>query len=729
MRMIGLVVWILLFGGNSFAQGVYRFQRADSVPVFNASGRILNPWAGGLNFVMAGEIHLDNDNLPDLVLFDKSGNRIVPFLNRGTPGSTQYIFAPEYRKNFPRITDWMVLRDYDGDGRSDIFAYYSGGTKIFRNVGNSSTGPVFQEVVYLLQSDYGNVITSIFIPSSDIPGIDDLDGDGDLDILAFDVFGGCVDYHKNLSVELFGHADSLRFELVTRNWGNFTEDGVSNTVNLNSDCGRSGLRHAGSTFLLLDVNGDRRKDLVLGDINFNNLVLLLNGGTLQQADMVQIQTNFPQGFGGSLPVDVTIFPAASYQDLNNDGIKDLFVAPIGDGRSQNHNGIWLYRNNGFDSLPSFQLAEQGFLQSDMIDLGEGAYPVWVDFDGDGLKDIVVGNFGYFISNSNYDSRLTAYRNTGTATEPSFSFFSGDFGGLSQSGLDGLVPAFGDLDGDGDMDLVVGEMNGRLHYYRNTASAGQPPQFALQTPNLGSIQVAQFSAPCLFDLNEDGKLDLLVGSRNGRLNYYQNNGTAQSPAFSSTPTIADIGGVNTVDQTVSFFGFSTPFVFADANDFQLFCGSYSGRIHHYKGLKGNLNGTWEPVTFLADSLIYDGFRTAVSLTDINNDGKFDLLLGNYSGGLSLLYGLIVNTSVSEWEAEASFRVFPVPAEALLQWELPTSWGATSFFVTDINGRTLISGQSVPEESASADISALAPGLYLLRLKSASGAEKVVKWIKN
>jgi hypothetical protein len=729
MKAFSFGLSLVLFVTGTFAQGVYRFQRADSVPVFGTSGKMPNPWAGGLNFVLAGELDLDGDAKNDLVVFDKSGNRIVPFLNRGTVGQIKYVHAPDYRRFFPQITDWMLLRDYDRDGKADIFAYYSGGTKVFRNVSAAPGQIAFQEVVYLLESDYGSTVTSLFIPSSDLPGIEDLDGDGDLDILAFDVFGGCVDYHKNLSMELFGHADSLTYELVTRNWGNFSEDGVNNSVYLDSDCGRSLRGHAGSTFLLLDVNGDQKKDLALGDINFNNLVFLLNGGTIQQADMVQVQTDFPQGYGGSLPVNTTIFPAASYQDLNNDGIRDLFVAPTGDGRSQNRNGIWFYRNNGFDSLPSFQLAEQGFLQNGMIDLGEGAYPVWVDFDSDGLKDIVVGNFGYFISNANYDSRLTAYKNIGTATEPSFSLFSADFGGLSQSGLDGLVPTFGDLDADGDEDLVVGESNGRLHYYRNTAPSGQPAQFVLQTPFFGGIQEPLFSAPCLFDLNEDGKLDLLVGSRNGKLNYYQNTGTAQMAQFSATPTVANAGGVNTVDQTQSFFGFSTPFVFPDANDFQLFCGSYSGRIYHHKGLKGNLNGNWPPVTFVADSLIYDGFRTAVSLSDINADGKWDMLLGNYSGGLALLYGLIVNTSVSEWETASSVRVFPVPAEGMLHWEIPAAWKGIRVTLSELNGKILLDKSGAFGEIGSLDVSSLSAGLYFLTFYSSSGAEKVVKWIKQ
>jgi hypothetical protein len=194
-------------------------------------------------------------------------------------------------------------------------------------------------------------------------------------------------------------------------------------------------------------------------------------------------------------------------------------------------------------------------------------------------------------------------------------------------------------------------------------------------------------------------------------------------------VANAGGVNTVDQTQSFFGFSTPFVFSDANDFQLFCGSYSGRIYHYKGLKGNLNGNWPPVTFVADSLIYDGYRTAVSLSDINADGKWDMLLGNYSGGLALLFGLIVNTSVSEWETAYPVRLFPVPAEEMLYWELPMPWEGIRISISDLNGRVLADKSGNYAASGSVDVSGLPRGLYFLRLYSSTGAEKTVRWIKQ
>lgn len=728
MRSLWLSISIFLSTAVA-GQGVYQFKRADTVHVTENSILLPNAWAGGLNFVLAGEIDLDFDGKFDLVFFDKSGNRVVPFLNYGTNGGNpSHKYAPEFRAKFPPMKEWMVLRDYNMDGKADIFTYYSGGTKIFLNTGSLADGLRFTETVNLLQSDYGVVTTSIFVPSTDVPGIADLDLDGDLDFLAFDVFGGCVDYHKNLSMELFGHADSLKFELVTRNWGNFKEDAFTNTVLLNEDCERSGLRHAGSTLLLLDVNGDRKKDLLLGDINYNNLVLLINGGTLATANMTQFQINFPVNFGGSANVNITVFPAASYIDVNNDGKKDLIVSPTAEGRSENNKGIWYYKNVGFDSLPNLQIEQKGFLQNTMIDMGEGAYPVFVDFDGDGLKDIVAGNFGYFVNTNNYDGRLRAYKNTGTPSEPAYTLFASDFGNLASANLDGITPTFGDLDGDGDLDMVVGEANGRLHYFRNIGSA-TVPQFTLQAANLAGIQEAQYSAPCLFDMNQDGLLDLVVGSRSGKLNYYQNTGTAQTPVFSSVPTVANVGGVNVTDQSVSFYGYSTPYIFADANNFQLFCGSFSGRIFHYKNLKNNLNGHWELVTDVADSLVYEGFRTAICVADINADGKLDMVLGNYSGGLSLFYGLIINNSVGESALPmVDANVYPNPFLDRVTIQMNPDFGQLEFRIYDMSGKELIVENWNGLYESTVDVSFLSPGMYVSVLKQKGFAPKVQKLVK-
>ncbi|MCB0779375.1 MAG: hypothetical protein KDC03_07565, partial [Flavobacteriales bacterium] len=57
---------------------------------------------------------------------------------------------------------------------------------------------------------------NLFVTQVDVPGIVDVDGDGDLDVLTFSIFGSYMEYHKNLSMELYGTCDSLTFEVRNR---------------------------------------------------------------------------------------------------------------------------------------------------------------------------------------------------------------------------------------------------------------------------------------------------------------------------------------------------------------------------------------------------------------------------------------------------------------------------------------------------------------------------------
>lgn len=59
----------------------------------------------------------------DLYVFDREGNRQLTFLNTGVLGEASYVFAPQYAANFPRLENWVLLRDYNNDGAMDIFAY------------------------------------------------------------------------------------------------------------------------------------------------------------------------------------------------------------------------------------------------------------------------------------------------------------------------------------------------------------------------------------------------------------------------------------------------------------------------------------------------------------------------------------------------------------------------------------------------------------------------------
>lgn len=705
------------------AQNVYEYQRADSVKVIELGQQVKYPWAGGLNYIEIGKIDLNYDGLSDLVAFENSGWKIVPFINLGGTSGENYRFAPEYISKFPTdLREWIQFVDYDADGRVDIFAYFSGSTMVYRNVGNVTSGLVFQKVKIQLPSLQGIGYFGIYTSPVDLPAFADIDSDGDIDVLTFNVLGSCLEYHRNMSMENFGNKDSLIFTYITDNWGNFTIGSSSNNVTLNDSC--DGQKHAGgSSLLALDLNGDNLKDLVIGDIGYNTMNYLINGGSLQYANMVQSNNNFPVGFGSAPAVNLSSYPAGFYLDINNDDKRDLILSP-NLAFAENTKGIWYYKNSGTDSQPLFNLVKKNFLQGDMIDVGEGAFPVLFDFDNDGLKDLLISNYGYYINVNVYDSRIKAYKNTGTASSPEFTLYSSDFGNLSSAGFVGIVPCFGDLDGDGDADMLVGERNGRLHYYKNTAPAGQTATYTLEAQNFSSIQELQHSSPILFDLDEDGLLDIIVGAKPGKLNFYKNIGTATMPQFPSIPTINDLGGVNVIDSSLSFNSYSTPFLFVDANDFQLFVGSANGRIFHYKNIKGNINGQFTLVTKNLGN-IKEGARTGVAVSDLNADGKFDMVVGNYAGGVALYYGTNINNSIGNESLSYDFEIFPNPAAEMFNLKLNGNKPQKiTYEIVSMDGKVcrkgLLTGISTP-----ISCEGLSHGLYFIRLINEHNAIKSVQ----
>ncbi|MCK6695489.1 MAG: hypothetical protein L6Q97_25725, partial [Thermoanaerobaculia bacterium] len=71
------------------------FQRLD-FPVVQNGKTLEYAFAGGMNAPQLSEADLNNDQIPDLVVFDRAGDVFLTFLNEGTPGERSYRFAPEF---------------------------------------------------------------------------------------------------------------------------------------------------------------------------------------------------------------------------------------------------------------------------------------------------------------------------------------------------------------------------------------------------------------------------------------------------------------------------------------------------------------------------------------------------------------------------------------------------------------------------------------------------------
>ncbi|MEI7490280.1 MAG: T9SS type A sorting domain-containing protein [Bacteroidota bacterium] len=656
------------------------------LPAFGQSsqaGNMKYTWAGGLNACQFCAIDLDLDGLNDLLIFDRHGNRKLTFINQGGSGQVNYRYAPEYEALLPEMQEWVITADYNCDGKMDIFTYGYGGVRVFRNTSAGSLG--FHLQTDLLKSWYYTGYVGILVTSADYPAIADVDGDGDLDLLTFFGLGSYMEYHKNLSMEKFGNCDSLDYRLTDHCWGKFKESEGGNRITLNAVCpyaisndlvtadGFSPPKHTGSTLLANDLNGDGLTDLVIGDVDFPNLIALTNGGTRDSALMVSQDTLFPSY---DRNIRLFSFPALSYLDLDNDGIKDLVVSPFDPSyyNAENTKSCWFYKNTGSNTNPQFIFQAENLFQSEMLDFGSGSNPVGADLNGDGLQDIIAGNYGYYDSSEYHSGFLQSYftsslawiKNTGSTASPSFELGTSDLANTSRLKVHSLYPAFYDLNNDGIIDLLCGNEDGSLVFFQGKGDSAGIPVYGSPQKNYQQIKTDAFSAPQLFDLDRDGLVDLVIGRQNGTMVYYRNTGSPGNPVF--TLGRDSLGKVDVTNHDLSYFGYCTPYFFRNKNITYLLAGSEEGKMHLFSRIDGNLNGRFAEIDSLngligisGDSLRI-GWRASGFLAHLSDPLYYDMVCGNFSGGLNYFTkGRIPGIQEPQPDEKAlRLKIFPNPA---------------------------------------------------------------------
>lgn len=722
-RFRKLLLLSLLFPSSPIqAQHYYEFgfTRNPNITVIEKHDTLPQPWVGGLNSVRFSEIDLDLDGQNDLVAFEKHGNRILPFLQQ----NNHYRYTPQYISRFPKLHDWAIFKDYDHDSQADIFTYGLAGISVYHNCSQEQLQ--FQLVTDQLNSYYYNGYINVFSSPDDYLVVDDVDGDGNIDLLNFWVLGKYVHYQRNYGN--YASAEPFDFHLEDDCWGKFSEAADNYVIHLNTNCedkfGETHERHVGSSMLLHDFDDNGLADLLLGDVDSPHLIMLYNHGTPTEACMTSQDTCFP-AYGQ--PVDMYSMPAPALIQLPNHDSPSLIVSPSDPDltKSIDLNSVWQY---DYDTvLRKYTLVNTAFLQEEMIDVGSGCYPVLFDWNGDGLTDLFLSNYGSYDSsvivngfvNSCFSSSIRYYQNVGTQTQPAFSLADDDFGHLKANNYRALYPAFGDFTGDGLPDVVCGQKDGTLLLFPHARFIDEQST-AVTTGYLGA-DVGDFSTPQFFDLDRDGKKDLIIGNRRGLLSYWHNTTVAGAPVFQRmTDTL---GQVDVRDYTQSYFGYSVPCFYRDAlRGTILFCGNEQGHLFAYRDIDDNLEGTFT----LADSMLAETFdttafvldegrRVGIAVAELNGDHYPDLLVGNYAGGVAFFDGsvpMINHTDVPVTTRHPEIELFPNPASGSIT--LHSDRNILHIILYDLSGRKLLE-KDILSNTTTLDLQTLTTGLYLLSIE--------------
>ncbi len=611
-----LSIGVALLTTLSSAQAPFGFQYSQQ-PTLRIGGRVLsNAWAGGLNSCQFAQTRLNDDTRPDLVVFDRTSFKVSTFL--ATDAGWQY--APDYEIDFPPLQSWLALADYDNDGLTDLFTPITAGLGVFRHV-RVNGRPSWQLVANPLMTIGLSSKLPLYVSGADIPAVVDLDNDGDIDILTFDETGNRITYFKNRAVE--NHNPShLSFKRIGECWGNFRKEYCNDFV-FDLDCsetfdkangggdsvkdfglgigdwGKSlisnpqapvsnpkSLRvaHSGNALAIVDTDGDGLKDVLFGFVSCTNLTRLRSlGPNSEYARFAVADTLFP----AKNPINFPIFPAAYSLDVTQDGLADLIASPN-------------IQSNDFENGTDFQASN------------------WL------------------------------YQNIGTAKKPAFKRLKTNF--LQDQMLDigeDAAPALADLDGDGDLDLLLGGKGQRqadgsfratLRLFTNQGTPRRAA-FVLTDPNYLQIppnMAATNLEPMFADVDGNGTYDLVVSLTTptaGRQVWLIYN----SARLGSQPQYRFANAKRLPLKSPIVNGEHPAFADIDHDGKpDLLVGNAGGNVSYYRNV-----GTGSAPSFILQTRSFGGLGInmlarfpSLVVADLNQDHLPELLVASRDGGLRL-----------------------------------------------------------------------------------------------
>ncbi len=173
-------------------------------------------------------------------------------------------------------------------------------------------------------------------------------------------------------------------------------------------------------------------------------------------------------------------------------------------------------------------------------------------------------------------------------------------------------------------------------------------------------------------------------------------------------------------------YTTPHVFEHENAYHLAVGTESGKVYLYNNIENDLFGYYN---FFSENILpnLNCIHSSVTINDINNDNKIDLIRGNASGGLELYIGDEFNVHNKEISTVENFNIFPNPNSGTFTIELSENSKIT-IDIFSITGK-LLKSKVINQQSTTVNINDKKPGIYILQIKDDKKIVKTQKIIIN
>jgi len=667
-----LLLGCLLFASSLFTQ---TFQRQiNPFPIIIDGAELEIPFLGGFNKPNPQFVDWNEDGLTDLFVRDQDG-RLQYFLNSGSADEPNFEFQTKAFQNLD-VGQWFTFFDYDHDDDIDLMASpQSPDVTLFENVSDSLILAVSQLLDDSSVAVHGGQIV--------IPTIADIDADGWEDLFVGGV-SGAVTYYRNLGLTdglPVYHLETNSFEDILIVWVPGRDD-----------------RHGANALEFYDIDDDEDLDLFWGDYYQPGLFFLENFGTSSDPDIPDslMIDSYPQ----NEPVSSAGFNVPRLIDLNSDGAAELFVGvQSGIYGTDFVDNFWYY---DMTVEGDFGLVTKNYFEQ--IDLISGTIPTLADMDSDGDLDLFIGN-EFDASNSGWKGDVYFFENIGSAVSPQFEMVDSSY--FDEGMGNNMAPAFGDLDGDGDFDALVGDYNGEISFFLNDGSPTEP-NFSYQGKFL-EIDLAGRATPALGDVEGDGDLDLYVGDKNGSVHVWSNEGDPANYNFMKISDDLFPGEDLGLEIALELADFDND------GDLDLLIGNQSGELYLANPSGSELHQL--------EQLPHSGLNLAPTIGDLDSDGKMDLIVGSNEGGLQY-FSVEEQSVVNNEDFPIMTRLvscYPNPFNNTAIFQLSSDVPADSrLIIYDILGRQVDLIQFSISEGVSSQISWNAEnsssGVYLWHLLS-------------